>query len=280
MTGANGRLPPETSVGRVALTVNDGTDVAEFYEAVVGLTVHERGGDRTVLGDGETPLLVLVEDSTASARPRPAAGLFHTAFRVPSRAALGAALERVEDVQGLDGAADHRVSEALYLRDPEGNGVEIYRDRPATDWTETADGEVRMTTEPLDIDGVRAAAAGGRTAPVGTDVGHVHLEVTDLSAARAFYADALGMCVRTTADGALFLAAGDYHHHVGTNVWNGRTDPASGRGLAWFELVVSASGLDAATERLTDAGYAVESTSEGATVTDPDGLGLRLRLRS
>ncbi|MDS0259317.1 VOC family protein [Haloarcula sp. S1CR25-12] len=272
------RLPPGTRVGRVALTVADASEVAEFYDAIVGLAVHDRGGDRVVLGDGETPLLELREHPSAPERPRSAAGLFHTAFRVPSRRGLGDALSRIESSWQLSGMADHLVSEALYCRDPEGNGVEVYRDRPRSAWETTADGGVRMATDPLDAAGVRAAATGATGVPDGTDVGHVHLEVTDLDAAREFYADALGMTVRTTYDGAVFLAAGEYHHHIGANVWHGRSAPASGRGLAWFELgLPSDAAVAAARERLAAAGYEVATASDSVRVTDPDGIELRLR---
>jgi catechol 2,3-dioxygenase len=135
-----------------------------------------------------------------------------------------------------------------------------------------------MATDPLDAEGVRASAAGDDAVPRGTDVGHVHLEVTDLDTAREFYTEGLGMTVRTTFDGAVFLAAGDYHHHIGANVWNGRSAPASGRGLRWYELVVpDADALAATRGRLDAAGYPVDATDEGATVTDPDGITIRLR---
>jgi len=271
-------LLPEARVGRVALTVGDVREVTEFYDGVVGLAVHDRGSARAVLGDGETPLLELCEDGSAPARPQSAAGLFHTAFRVPSRAALGDALERLDAQWQLLGGSDHLVSEALYCQDPEGNGVEIYRDRPRPAWEETPDGAVQMATEPLDTTGVRRAATGDGSVPSGTDVGHVHLEVTDLDEACAFYADALGMRVRTTDDGAFFLAAGDYHHHVGANVWNGRSSPADGRGLDWFELrLPTDEAVVAARERLDRAGYAVDVTDAGTRATDPDGIELRLR---
>ena len=275
---ADEALPAATSVGRVALTVSDVAEVAEFYATVVGLSVQDRTDGRVVLGAGETALLELHEDADATVRPRSAAGLFHTAFRVPSRAALGDALARIESSGRFTGAADHLVSEALYCQDPEGNGVEVYWDRPRAEWERTADGGVRMATDPLDADGIRAAAAGDDAAPRGTDVGHVHLEVTDLDAARDFYVDGLGMNVRTTYEGAVFLAAGDYHHHVGANVWNGRSAPASGRGLRWYELVVpDSAALAAVRDRLAAAGYAVESTEDGLAVTGLDGLTVRLR---
>ncbi|WP_276272349.1 VOC family protein [Haloarcula litorea] len=277
MTENRDRLPAATRLGRVALTVADTARVAEFYESVVGLVVHE-GGEPTVLGDGETPLLELHEDDALPARPADAAGLFHTAFRVPSRAALGDALARIEAAGALDGASDHLVSEALYCTDPEGNGVEVYCDRPRGEWGETADGRVEMATEPLALADLRAAATGADRVPAGTDVGHVHLEVTSLADARAFYDGALGMTLRAAYDGGRFLAAGDYHHHVGANVWGRRTAPIEGRGLAWFELLFpDAASLEAATDRLAAAGHAAEPADGGVTVTDPDGITLRLR---
>ena len=258
--------------------MGDLREVAKFYESVVGLAVHDMDGERAVLGDGETALLELRGAGSAPERPPSAAGLFHTAFRLPSRAALGDALARLDDRWQLSGAADHLVSEALYCRDPEGNGVEIYRDRPGSAWEETPEGEVRMATDPLDSSAIRQAAAGDDAVPSGTDVGHVHLEVTELDRTQAFYADALGMRVRGTDDGACFLAAGDYHHHVGANVWNGRSAPTSGRGLEWFELRLPTDvAVAAARERLDRAGYAVEVVGDGVHVTDPDGIELRLR---
>jgi len=270
-------LPASTRVGRVALTATDVDELAAFYRDVVGLAVISRTADRATLGAGDTPLLELREDASAQPRPASAAGLFHTAFRVPDRGALGDALDRVHDRWRLTGASDHRVSEALYLRDPEGNGVEIYRDRPRDEWP-TTDGRVEMTTAPLDLDALAADAAGADAAPDGTDVGHVHLEVTDLDESREFYVDALGLQLRQQmGNEALFVAAGDYHHHVGLNTWNHRSAPADGRGLDWFELTTTPTGLDAAVDRLEAAGYAIEETENGATVRDPDGIEVRLR---
>jgi len=188
-------LPASTRVGRVALTATDVDELAAFYRDVVGLAVISRTADRATLGAGDTSLLELREDASAQPRPASAAGLFHTAFRVPDRGALGDALDRVRDRWRLTGASDHRVSEALYLRDPEGNGVEIYRDRPRDEWP-TTDGRVEMTTAPLDLDALAADASGADAAPAGTDVGHVHLEVTDLDESREFYVDALGLRLR------------------------------------------------------------------------------------
>ncbi len=269
-------LPPSTRVGRVALRVGDVDRVADFYERVVGLRVHERSPDRVVLG-AAAPLLLLESAPDLPERGPEEAGLYHVAFRVPSRAALGDALRRVEAEWELTGAADHLVSEALYLTDSAGNGVEIYRDCPRGEWPETADGRVRMDTRPLALDDLREAAGGAAAVPDGADVGHVHLAVTDLDRTRRFYVDALGLRVRQALGDALFTAAGDYHHHVGLNTWEGRSRPASGRGLAWFELVVPDDDtLVAVREALAESGVDVTSRDGGLDATDPDGISLRL----
>ena len=269
-------LPADTTVGRVALTVADLDSVVDFYTSVVGLAILTESDDRAVLGAGGRALLVLECDPDAPDRPREAAGLFHTAFRVPDRTALADALARIDSAWDLSGASDHRVSEALYLWDPEGNGVEIYRDRPREEWP-TADGRVQMETLGLNLEALREEAAGAEDVPAETDIGHVHLEVTSLAEARAFYVDRLGLGVRQEWQGALFVAAGEYHHHVGLNRWNGRSKPAAGRGLAWFELCVpDEETLALARTRLADSGIAVTDTDDGIGVSDPDGIGVRL----
>ena len=281
------RLPAETRIGRVALRVADLGETTAFYRDVVGLEPLDRGDDRAVLGVGGTPLLVLDRDPDRPERGPTDAGLFHTAFRVPSRAALGEALARVRDRWRLDGASDHLVSEALYLDDPEGNGVEIYRDRPREEWPVDGDGTVRMATEPLDVQGVAGAADdsdGGPAdrAPAGTDVGHVHLEVTSLSAFESVYVDGLGFEVGMTGPDVRFVAAGGYHLHLGANTWRGRTTPAAGRGLGWFEVVIpDATALEAVHDRLdavaVDAAFEVAEREGGIAVTDADGIEVRVR---
>jgi catechol 2,3-dioxygenase len=287
-----GDLPASAGIGRVGLTVDDLGDCLAFYRDVVGLAVRSRADDAAVLGDPDTALLELRADPELDPRPETTAGLFHTAVRVPSRAALGDALGRIREGWRLSGASDHLVSEALYLRDPEGNGVEIYRDRPREEWPLTDDGRVEMVTDPLDLDDVAGESTGDPSVPAGTDVGHVHLEVTGLAGAREYYADALGTNVRQEMSGALFLAAGEYHHHVGCNVWNRRSDPAAGHGLDWFEVVVPDRALAGVRDRFERAGLAVtdpngdpdpvtaldgDGDGDGFAVTDPDGVELRVR---
>jgi len=281
MDSTDAVMPASAHVGCVGLIVNDLDAAVRFYADVVGLRVQSREDDRATLGADGDPLVVLRADPDAPERGRGEAGLFHTAFRLPTRGALGDALDRVQERWQLSGASDHLVSEALYLSDPAGNGVEIYWDRPREEWPVTDEGRVGMDTLPLDLDDLRAAAAGGDAAPDGTDVGHVHLEVTDLAAAREFYVDRLGLDVRQRfGDSALFVAAGEYHHHVGLNTWNGRSEPASAgtRGLDWFELVVpDDEAFEEVRSRLDSGGASLESTDDGLAVSDPDGIGLRLR---
>jgi len=288
-----GDLPGSTGVGRVGLTVGELEAAVAFYRDVVGLVVHTHDDGAATLGGPDGAFLELRVDPDSAQRPETAAGLFHTAVRVPSRGALADALARVREEWRLTGASDHLVSEALYLRDPEGNGVEIYCDRPRAEWPLADDGRVQMVTDPLDLEALATEATGAETVPSGSDVGHVHLEVTSLEAAREWYADALGMNVRQEMDGALFLAAGEYHHHVGCNVWNRRSAPTGGRGLDWFEVVVPADALAATRDRFERAGFepttldsrSVEPTDDSAgddggdfAVRDPDGIELRVRL--
>jgi catechol 2,3-dioxygenase len=277
MESAPNSLPPGTDIGRTALRVGDSAAMADFYREIVGLSVIREFGDSTVLGVDGSPLLVLTEDEAAPAREREP-GLFHTAFRVPTRAALGEAVARIREQWRLGGASDHGVSEALYLSDPEGNGVEIYRDYPREDWPVGAAGGIEMKTRPLDLDPIAAAAGGKSHAPPGTDIGHIHLEVTSLDGVDAFYTETLGFDLQASMSSARFLGAGGYHHHVGANTWNGRTGTAGGRGLDWFEVVVPDSeAFEALRERLDRSRYSVTAAADGISARDPDGIEIRLR---
>ena len=272
-------LPADATIGRVALRVADLDRQVAFYEDVVGLETLEREDDAATLGVGHTELLRLEARPDLGHRGRDETGLFHTAFLFPDRAALGDALARVEAEWGLTGASDHLVSEALYLDDPEGNGVELYRDRPREEWTVHDDGRIDIDTLPLDLEPIREAATGEGDAPAGTTVGHVHLEVSDVESAREFYVDELGMALKETyGPDAIFLAAGGYHHHVGANAWNGRTAPGEGLGLDWFEVVVpDADALADTRERFEAAGRSPTAVESGFAVADPDRIELRVR---
>lgn len=256
-------LPQDTHLGRTALRVTDLDELTRFYQQVVGLAVLDRSSTHATLGVEDRPLLVLEADEDALERHTASAGLFHNAFRVPSREALGDALGRIRAHWQLAGASDHGVSEALYLTDPEGNGIEIYRDYPPKLWPSGGDGAVRMTTSPLDLQAVANAGAGHSTVPSGTDVGHIHLEVSSLEVFRDFYVDDIGFEVQTRLPGALFVAAGGYHHHIGANTWNHRSSPVSGRGLSWFEVVLpDTDTLHAIRSRIEDSQYTITERPE------------------
>ena len=283
-TGAP-RLDPGARIGMVALTVADLSRAQDFYVRALGMTVLDDSGVELVLGAGSTPLLTLRGDPRARPRDRRQTGLFHFAVRVPTQADLARALVGLARARWpLSGASDHLVSEALYLDDPDGNGIEIYRDRPRERWGETDSGEVEMSTLPLDLDRLISSLGGDLPAaaalPAGTDMGHVHLQVADLAAVEPFYTDTLGFDVRARSyPGALFVAAGGYHHHVGLNVWNSRGAGAPGPravGLRWFERHAGA-GLDALLGRIEAAGLPVEDHDGGVLVRDPSANAVLLR---
>jgi catechol 2,3-dioxygenase len=271
-------IPPDTSIGRVRLRVADIDALSEFYERVIGLRAVERDRSLARLGpDGGEPLVELVSSPTAPPAPGFSTGLFHLAILVPDRAELGRSLRRVvENGWRLTGASDHLVSEALYLNDPEGNGIEIYRDRPRDQWGHT-NGEVRMATIPLDLDAVLAEAGdeAANGVPAGTTMGHVHLRVADIPAAEGFYNGALGLEVMVRSyPGALFLSAGGYHHHLGVNTWQsqGAPPPPEGSlGLDHYELVLpTVDERDAAAGEVGELGDPIH-TDDGVLATDPSG---------
>jgi len=227
-------------IGRVRLRVGDLDRVQSYYERTIGL--RDVGG---ALGVDGTPLVELIGDPDAPPPPPGSTGLFHLALLVPDRPSLARAVERVVGSgERFTGASDHFVSEALYLRDPEGNGIEIYRDRPRSEWEYEPGGELKMGTVALDLDSVMAERAGGPDTgmPEGTRMGHVHLHVADLGSAEDFYAGQLGLDVTVRSyPGALFLSRDGYHHHVGLNTWQGEgapPPPPGSRGLEDFELLL------------------------------------------
>jgi catechol 2,3-dioxygenase len=282
-------IPPDTSVGKVRLRVADLDDLTTFYERVVGLAAVERDPEVTRLGAaGGEPLIELLSAPDAPPAPGFSTGLFHLAILVPDRAELARSLQRVAGAGWrLTGASDHLVSEALYLQDPEGNGIEIYRDRPREGWRRNGD-ELAMATLPLDLESVLAELEAGEQpangVPAGTTMGHVHLQVADIPASQAFYNGALGLDVMVRSyPGALFLAAGGYHHHLGVNTWQsqGAPPPPEGAlGLDRYELVLpSAAERDSAADRLAQAGAEHERLDEGVLATDPSGNRVLLTAR-
>jgi catechol 2,3-dioxygenase len=232
-------------ISRVALTVHDLPAVADFYRRTLGLADLSKSSNRVALGAGDRVLLELIADPAARRASPREAGLFHTAFLMPSRPALARWLIHAANsgVQ-LQGASDHLVSEAIYLADPEGNGIEVYVDRPRDRW-HGPDGKIKMATERLDLNALaRDADAPWSGAPEGMAIGHVHLQVGAIPEAEAFYAGLLGLKVMAHYPGANFYGSGGYHHHIATNVWNSRgagprEQPSTG--LAELVLAVDAA---------------------------------------
>jgi catechol 2,3-dioxygenase len=277
----------EMSLGAIRLNVADIDRAQRFYEEVIGLRALDRTAELVRLGvDGHRAIVELVDRPDAPRRPPGTTGLFHLAILLPSRADLARALRRVADAGWrLTGASDHLVSEALYLHDPEGNGIEIYRDRPREQWR-YVDGQLQMDTLPLDLDsllgGISNAEPEGSSMPSGTLLGHVHLNVAELSAAEDLYGGVLGFEVTVRGyPGALFFATGGYHHQVGANTWAAEGAPPPPRGslgLRWFEIVLpDVAQLDQVRQRLAAAGVDTGHEGDGLRIADHSGNGILLR---
>jgi len=251
-------------IGHVALTVNDLAAMQGFYQSVLGLEPLASDGTAVSLGASGRVLLELRPDPAARHSSPREAGLFHTAFLMPGRAALAKWLihAAASGVQ-LQGASDHLVSEAIYLSDPEGNGIEVYADRPRTKW-HTADGSIKMATEALDLNALAKAADGPwQGVPEAAVVGHVHLQVGDVPRAEAFWRDQIGMAVMVHYPGASFFGSGGYHHHIAGNIWNSR-----GAG----SRTLPATGLAELVLRADPAEYqAIVAGAGSANLTDPWG---------
>jgi catechol 2,3-dioxygenase len=225
-------------IGRVRLRVHDLGKVAAFYQKVLGLTVIDRAGDVITLAAGAVPLLELTGAPLAARRDPRDAGLFHTAFLLPSRADLARWLAHARKLGvTLQGASDHIVSEAVYLADPEGNGIEIYADRPVSQWRDT-DGNIQMATAPLDIPDLMIAGQGEWVGfPEGARIGHLHLQVGDIAAAESFFCHIIGFDITCRYPGASFFGSGGYHHQFAANIWNSRQARQRTEGAVGLEFV-------------------------------------------
>jgi len=271
-------------IGMVTIRVRKLDSVADFYRDVLGLSVMERSATGATLGAGGVKLVALEAHPDAATEARNAAGLYHTAFLMPTRKDLArwlvnAAIHRVP----LTGFADHRVSESVYLDDAEGNGIEVYADRDPSLWQWNG-GTVTMATDQLDIDDLVALTdtrvSDYAHAPDGLRIGHMHMRVGDLARADGFYRGTLGFDPTRQRNGAAFLSSGRYHHHLGLNVWQsagaGRRD-GTATGLAWFSLEIAQADLFAARqERLRQAGVEVATVANGIEAADPWGTRVRL----
>jgi catechol 2,3-dioxygenase len=270
----------------VTLRVADLARAQAFYQDVLGFACQAGPAGTAALGppDSASALVVLEAAPEAPPRARGTASLFHVAFLYPDRPSLARVLRRLTDLGAPIGSADHGVSEALYLSDPEGNGIELYVDRPRDAWpTADAEGQVSMFTEALDLPSLLAQARQpGPLLPPDTRIGHIHLSVADLGTAERFYADGLGFGV-TQRDypGALFMARDGYHHHIGANIWRSRQPARPGAlGLSRFTVAFRRAGDFDAAVRAVGAARAAESDVAYAEAQDLDGIGLRLALAS
>jgi catechol 2,3-dioxygenase len=279
------RLPDELKLGTVRLQVADLDRSLNWYRRVLGVELLEHGDGVARLGVREEsrPLIELYERPGAGAIPRRGRlGLYHYAILLPDRPSLGRFVRHLAEIGERAGMSDHLVSEAIYLSDPDGLGIEVYADRPRSQWRHQ-EGQLVMATDPLDVDAVLRAAGPEPWSglPAGTVMGHVHLFVGDLERAAGFYHAGLGLDkVVWSYPGALFLSAGGYHHHLGANTWAAGAQPAGpgdARLLEWEILLPSVDDARAALSSLAASGAGVATGEDGGTATDPWGTTVRIR---
>ena len=277
------RLPGQARIGRVRLQVGDLARSVAYYTEVLGFTASVRDGRIAVLATADDiPLVELHQQKGSRPVPRHGRrGLYHFAILLPDRPALGRFVAHLADVGAYAGSADHLVSEALYLADPDGLGIEVYADRPRAQW-KTNGREIAMATEPLDLRAL-ARAGGGEPwvgMPAGTTVGHVHFHVATLAEAEAFYHSALGLDkVVWSYPGALFFSVGGYHHHVGTNTWAADAPVATAqdaRLIEWELRLPTDADVSSAAASVRRAGYEIREAGNDRLITDPSGITVRL----
>jgi catechol 2,3-dioxygenase len=274
-------------MGRVALAVAELARSLDYYQSRIGLKILDQSAHHASLGVEGRELLWLHEEPGIKPFPgRGYSGLYHYAILLPSRQALGVELRHLAETKtALTGASDHGVSEALYLSDPDGHGIEIYRDRPRDDWPRRPDGELAMVVDPLDAQGILESGEGmaWEGMPAGTVMGHVHLHVSQLNAAQTFYVSQIGFdLIQNFGAQAAFVSAGGYHHHLGMNVWAGvgvPPAPDDRARLLWYEIVLPDAGaLDATLAQVREAGVQPEAHDGGWLVRDPAQNSVILRI--
>jgi catechol 2,3-dioxygenase len=277
-------LPATTRLGGVVLQVSDLERSLSYYWEVLGLKVLERSGNRADLGiTGASPIVSLVERKGAGAVPPGGAlGLYHFAILLPDRPALGRFLLHLAELGVRAGMSDHLVSEAIYLQDPDNLGIEVYADRPRSEWRRERNGQLSMSTKPLDAHSVAAAAGVERWsgAPSGTTLGHMHLHVGSIEQAESFYHGAIGFDITvSTYPGALFMSAGGYHHHLGVNTWAKNAAPAAAedaRLMEWEIVVPTADDVAAVEKRMRSASNDVARDGNSIVASDPWGSAVRV----
>lgn len=277
---------PHTFVGQVDLKVGNLERSLTFYQKIIGFQILEQSARKVMLtADGRTPLLSIEQPENVIPKQPRTTGLYHFALLLPNRADLGKILKHFIQVgYPLQGASDHLVSEALYLADPDGNGIEIYVDRPSSTWN-WKNGEVVMATEPLDAESLLAEGQGKpwNALPAGTLMGHIHLHVSELQKTEEFYNKGLGFdVVNRYGNQALFISSGRYHHHIGLNTWNGVGAPTpleNSVGLKWFSLVLpNQEARKKVVEQLQKIGAWVKEEHGVFLTKDPSGNHIQLRV--
>ncbi|MEL3972521.1 VOC family protein [Rossellomorea oryzaecorticis] len=280
----NFHQPPNTHIDQVTIKVQDIQRSTKFYQEIIGFKVLDQSQNQAHLtADGQTPLLTIVQPENVTPKQPRTTGLYHFAILLPERADLGRILHHFAQLNIPLGSSDHLVSEALYLNDPDGNGIEVYSDKPSADWTWNG-GQVEMAVDPIDARAILAEGEGEPWTglPSKTVMGHLHLHAADLDETADFYTKGLGFeVVSSLGNQALFLSTGRYHHHIGLNTWNGTGAPKpaeSSAGLKSFNVCFpSQEEKDAATNRLKTLGHQVNIDQDGSISTeDPSGNKLYL----
>lgn len=271
-------LPPKTHIASATLKVSDLKRSLAFYTETLGFQAQETSDGATLSAQSNTPAIIrLIEQPGAQPKPRHTTGLFHVAIRVPNRGALARVVYQLHQKQWpLLGASDHGVSEALYLNDPDGNGLEIYTDLPKEKWP-TQENKVAMYSAPLDVNALYQEASGYQQTALQaqTDIGHVHLQVSSLERAKQFYCDLLGFDIRQdNYRGALFVAADGYHHHLGLNTWASEGAPQAPQnavGLANYTIAIpDKETLEALASRLKENNVTFDQSDNRLTTQDQD----------
>lgn len=279
------RIHAGARIGQVTLKVSNLERSIQFYSEVVGFRLlHQTQETAELTVDGKNPLLTLTYIPDATILPRrTSAGLYHFAILVPDRMSLGLVLRNLIAHKIEIGQGDHAVSEALYIRDPDNNGIELYADRPREGWQRDSEGFYVMGTDPIDVDGLLSLSENipWDGLPHGTVIGHVHFHVSNLRRAEEFYCDLLGFELTARYDSsAAFVSAGGYHHHIGLNIWAGEGAPPASEdavGLDHYEIVLpDRAALETLLGRLTAAGYSVRESDGAAYVKDPFQIQMKL----